>query len=200
MTRRKTTARTLTTEERLRLFGERVKEMRELPYVKQGTPCKFHVGADSSAGTIEYEKQQPEEENLRSFLLLFRHFISKSEPVFIRRVFNDCYRCLTDEFLKTQLAKARDDWDRRMDSGPFTMSVRGEEFSPEYALDLWINGHYFHNDPDKAEALAELGMDSLDLAYLQLTTSLPGLTLIVAYIGMLVDDAFERGLFDFSGE
>lgn len=53
---------------------------------------------------------QPDEDDLRSFLLTLRQFLMPSEPVFLFRMFNLAHKHLTSEELRTDLAASRKEW------------------------------------------------------------------------------------------
>jgi len=79
------------------------------------------------------------------------------------------------------------------------MSLNNEELTPEHALDLWMNGYYFHSDLDKTAELEKFGRGQADLAHIQLITSLPRLVELVLYMEVLIRNAFDKKLFKFEG-
>jgi hypothetical protein len=181
-------------EARLQLFLKRCSQLLELEYVKQGVRWEIHLFGESEESS---NSGKPEEEHLRSFLLLFRQFLSESEPVYIKRIFNDVIRCLVDNELKSIVIETRDLWNSSLRCGPFRMIFEEENITPENALDLWINGEYFHSDADKAAKLQKLGKGQGGLARIQLVTSLPELVQLVLYTRCVVEDSFKRNLFNF---
>jgi hypothetical protein len=40
------------------------------------------------------------------------------------------------------------------------LTLNGRDITPEYVADLWVNGYYFHSDPDKRNALTGLLSDA----------------------------------------
>lgn len=98
----------------------------------------------------------PDEEQLRSFLLTFRQFVSKGEPILIDAVHNRVWQALAAGNLREQLAEARDHWKQQRRRGPMALIMDEVTYTPEFILDLWINGYYFHNDSRKAETLRRL--------------------------------------------
>ena len=181
-------------EARLRLFIAKSSQLLELEYVKQGGQFEIRLFGDPQDAT---KHSKPEEEHLRSFMLLFRQFLSDSEPIFINRIFNDAIRHLADTELKEVVIKARELWRSHLQCGPFKMKFEGEEITPEGALDLWINGEYFHSDPDKQPQLQRLGAGHDGLPRIQLLTSLPRLVYLVLFMREIVHDSFNKGLFKF---
>ncbi len=96
--------------ERLELFVARVEQLKQLRLVRRQQPIKYSFHWDIDPQLTKVESVEPDEEDLRSFLLLFRQFISRGEPVFIERAFNDCLRFLKDDALKTEVGKAQEAW------------------------------------------------------------------------------------------
>lgn len=108
MTSRRRKNPDLKTDRRLRLFLELSSQLRDLEYYKQGMSVKIQLLAGSNTSTPSHK---PEEEQLRSFILSFRKFLSESEPVFIKRIFNDTIRFLVNDEMKQRAIEAKDLWD-----------------------------------------------------------------------------------------
>jgi hypothetical protein len=186
----------LSTHERLEFFAARANELRELRLVRDGMRSKFSLSWNVISKQLAYRAIQPDEEDLRSFLLLFRQFISDREPIFINRIFNDCLRFLDSSELKEQLTKAKDEWKRLFQGmGAIQMVVDNRKLTGEYVLDLWINGHYFHSDSDKAVELHRLMTDQIPLVRMQFMDVLPRLTEIIVYTANVVTYGLREGLF-----
>ncbi|OQX02664.1 MAG: hypothetical protein BWK80_57430, partial [Desulfobacteraceae bacterium IS3] len=60
--------------------------------------------------SINFKIQEPDEDDLRSFLLTFRHFFSQDEPIFLSKILNLCYQHITDNFIKNELIEIRKLW------------------------------------------------------------------------------------------
>lgn len=187
-----------TTRERLELFAYRVKELRQRRLVRGGMNVKFTISWDTASQSLGYRASQIDEEDLRSFLLTFRQFISEREPVFIDRVFNDCFRFLRSDHYKEQLKKARQEWRNTFDRmGPISVTINQRNLTGEFVLDLWINGHYFHNDVEKAAELRRLLGDFIPLMRMKFLDSLVTLTQIILYVGAVVEYGLQEGYFSF---
>jgi hypothetical protein len=103
---------------------------------------------------------EPDTEDFRSYLLTFRQFISEGEPLHLHKIYNLCHQHIANDKCREYLAEARGIWQqisKRSDTG-MTLTINSVELSPAEVADLWINGHYFHNDPEKLRALK--GMES----------------------------------------
>ena len=193
-------AQSLNTVERLLLFRDRVGELNQLRLVRSQAKMKYQFKWDAESAKMTSQAQEPDEEDLRSFLLLFRQFISKKEPIFINRIFNDCIRFLVDKNLKTEVIKAKEAWKEAVTTGMGEIRVNKSNLTPEHVLDLWINGYYFHNDAQKATELKRLLAQPLPLARMRFLLSLADLFRIVSYMGAVVSHGLESDLFEIPGE
>jgi hypothetical protein len=191
----------LSTRDRFGLFVQRVEELSQRRLVRQGMNSKHTIKWDAISQQLTYQAIEPDEEDLRSFLLIFRQFVSDKEPVFISRVLNDCIRFLNSSQLQEYLKKAQGEWKNSFrHMGAFHIVVNERNLTGEYVLDLWINGYYFHNDSDKAAELRRLLTDQLPLVRMQFLTILTSLTHIILYVGNVIRYGFREGLFHFHDE
>lgn len=185
----------LKTIERLKLFKRRADELGNLRLVRSEAKMHFRISWDAESKLLRHQITEPDEEDLRSFLMLFRRFISESEQVYINRVFNDCLRFLSDDVLKEEIQKAKEAWQTGMHLGLVRMYVDETNLAPEYVLDLWINGYYFHDDVEKLAELERLLRQPLCLVRMQFLSILPNLTFIILYLGQVVAHGLKEGLF-----
>lgn len=187
----------LPTIELLTLFAQRTHELSERRLVRKGMNTKLTIRWDCVSGLLRQNIDQPDEEDLRSFLLVFRQFISENEPVFLPRIFNECFRNLDSSELKDELRKAQEQWKLVFHKiGVFKLIIDGKKLTGEFILDLWINGHYFHNDLDKANELHRyLGNISVALVRMQFLSVLSALTNTTLFVGNVVNYGLREGLF-----
>jgi hypothetical protein len=143
----------LAPRQRLELFSVRVDELSETTLVRQNdlkSEWTISMGVDQSLTSSSIE---PNEDLLCSYLLKFRKFISKGEPLYIGAIHNLCQKHFTSEELKGHIRNCRQGWKRTLEHNGVRLTFNGKQISPEYLADLWINGHYFHEDTQKAEEL-----------------------------------------------
>jgi hypothetical protein len=100
-----------------------------------------------------FRSVRPNEDALRSYLMAFRKFISNDEPPFIRSIHNLCYTHITSDELKGHICNCQAGWKERVLQSGIKLNIDGRDILPEYIADLWINGHYFHDDLQKEEEL-----------------------------------------------
>lgn len=140
--------------ERLQLFDRRVEELLAARLLKNFKPgFRLDFGAEKP---LRSEVNEPDEDHLRSFFLTFRKLVSDGEPVFISGIHNILWQRLTTDSLKGALAEAHKEWRGRMRTGMLEFVVDDQKIRPEYVLDLWINGEYFHDDQIKKKELDRL--------------------------------------------
>lgn len=183
---------------RLQLFIQRAKELHNRRFAISGYPFKFHIYTDKENQKITYEiVEKPDEEDLRAFVLDLRRFISEREPVFIRRIFNDCEKYLQDEKIKQNIRDIKSAWVFLWEKGLIQMSSGGKNLPPEKVMDLWINGQYFHDDIDKKEELEQLLNEQIPCIQIQFMISLPSLARVINLTAEIVEYAMNKGLFSF---
>ncbi len=120
--------------------------------LNQGLSSDWSFSMGENQPTV-FRASQPDEEDLRSYLLTFRKFISPKEPVFIRRIHKLCDQHLTSDELKGQIRDCQQGWKNHCVRGGIKLNIHGHDVRPEHIADLWINGHYFHDDLEKAKEL-----------------------------------------------
>lgn len=141
--------------DQLNLFVTRTEELLNSRVIKSGFNSNFTISFAEDR-EIKFTSEEPDEEDLRSFLLTFRQFVSDGEPVHIYRIYNVCQKRITSDELKGYLAEGRAEWKRSLAQGGFKLAWSDTEFQPEEVLDLYINGSYFHNDIAKREFLDKI--------------------------------------------
>ncbi len=103
-----------------------------------------------------FEMREPDEDQLRSFLLALRQFVAPGEPICLNGIYNLCNRVIDSDRLKDCLREARRAWRKAFKRGGFDFVVDDRTITPEHIYDLWINGHYFHADEHKRRELERL--------------------------------------------
>ena len=143
------------------LFLERAKELVQTNLAKSGLSIRHNIHYEKDSG-LSTEFEEPNENDLRSYLLTFRQFISEGEPIFIGRIYNLCARCLTDDELKRDAADARQYWHLAQRHNGMKLIVNGREYTASEVCDWFINGQYFHNDPEHRAKIKEMERFPLD--------------------------------------
>lgn len=188
--------------EQLELFGRRAVELHSTRFIQSGTlenlSFKFSGEQIGEQFKVQFSmNKEIDEEDLRSFLLTFRQFISDNEPIYIHKIFNLCHQFLNDDHLKGELVKARADWNKIMQGQDgLSFTVDEKELTPEYVLRVWINGHYFHNDSEYAEDIRRFNASPIPLDRMRFLMALGDLANIIFYTGNTVNYALKNDLFE----
>ena len=179
--------------DQLGLFAHKVEELRSTRLIRFGFSAGFSVSYERMRG-VNFSSREPEEEDLRSFLLTFRQFMADREPVFLHTIYNICYQRLTDERFKRLLAEARQIWKDYLKQGGFKLVWNERKVAPEKIFDLWINGVYFHNDAEKRVFLTRIAPHEQSLLRNVFLDFLIEGTRQVLYVGNIVRIALREGL------
>jgi hypothetical protein len=137
----------------LDLFVRQVQNLVGLRLVTSGQ-LDSSVTIRIRGGTADFEPSQPDEEDLRSFLLTFRKFMLQDDPLNIGKIANLLYAEITNDDHRKLLNNERARYKAAMKHGKIVFDVDGTPCTPEENFDLWINAIYFHNDDAKAQTLA----------------------------------------------
>ncbi len=143
---------------------------------------------------LRFESREPDEEDLRSFLITFRQFVSNKDPVFLGHIHNLCQQYVISDELRGYLIESREAWKKAQRSTGLKLVYNEREFTPEYVADLWINGYYFHNDTKKRLALTRLLPHEGMLVRNQFLNFLVDTTRIVLYVSNIITIALKEGL------
>ena len=141
--------------DQLLLFIKRAEELCATHLMQTGLKPDMSISHSQKDGTT-YQLNEPDEDDLRSFLLTYRQFISPNEPVFINKIYNLCQTHVTNPDGRAFLAKARKHWNDLQKNNNLRLVYMGEALAPSEIQDLWINGYYFHNDTAKKARLEKL--------------------------------------------
>lgn len=186
---------------RLDLFIQRAEELRTSRAVQKGLKNHLEVKWEKTKG-LRIEADQPDAEDLRSFLVPFRKFLMSGEPIFLDGMFNLCDLCLTDKELKERVREEREEWKRVRRRPWISLEIDGERLTPERIADLWINGLIFHDNEAKAQAFERMSKEALAVTFLkhQFLDFVIDTTRITLYLAEIVKQAYARGVFDLADE
>ena len=185
---------------RFELFRDRSEELRHTRILQSG----FNPGVtmhgrclDGVEGPWElsFESYEPDADDLRSCVTVFRPFILQDEPVHLFSIYNLCHQHLTHEQFKTSLAKSREVFARECKSSGVILKLNEQEMTPERVSDLWINGYYFHIDEEQVLFLRSLPPVEQMLVKNQFLFFLVGAITQVLYVGNIIHTSLTEGYF-----
>ena len=79
----------------------------------QGLSNEWSLSMGEDRPTV-FRSVEPDEEDLRSYLMTFRKFISKEEPVFISYIHGLCHKHFTSDEPKGHIRNCQDGWKQRV--------------------------------------------------------------------------------------
>jgi hypothetical protein len=185
---------TLTSHEQIDLFMARGEEMWTSRVRREGLKVSFNVKW-SIGEEVNHQIEEPDAEDFRSFLTIFRKFISPDSDIFLPKIYNLCHQYIANDECKEVLAEARAAWleiQQHPDSG-LSVTVAGRQLSPKDVVDIWINGHYFHDDVEGMRLLKIMNplqhsaTRAIFIDYVIETTN------IIRHLAQTIRTAIERG-------
>lgn len=180
--------------ETLELFVARAEELQHSRLLVNGFSPSLSMNWDRVSG-LRFENNDPEEEDLRSYLITFRKFIAPGEPLYLFKIYNICLQYLLGDKLRDNLVEARLAWKKQLRNGGFRLIFNDRDINPEYIANLWINGFYFHDEPEKYRKLKSLlPHESMLVRHVFLDHVLEA-TRQIAYLTFVIKVALRDGLF-----
>jgi hypothetical protein len=179
--------------EDLRLFVARADELLSTRLLRTGTPLSFTINFDKMRG-LRFRAEEPNPDDLRSFLNVLRHFLLDREPTNVGKTHNLCQRVFTSDELRGYLRHARDTWKKEQKQGGIKIVFNEKDWTPEYIARLWLNGWYFHNDRDKRALLRALAAPQSMLVRHVFISFMLDTARVVAYMSNVIRVALKDGL------
>lgn len=191
-------------KEQLELYVSRVNELVVSRIVKEGnlkyrTKVTFNF---ENASENEIIEEEPDHDDFKAFLLTFRLMIAQNEPTFFHNVRNTAFKSLKNDMPKEQeyLSGYKEQWSKVMKGEYSNISIDDTKLVPEYVLDMYINGVYFHNDIEHRIKLSKLEKSAMRLDKMQLYDTVIGLTRIIFWLAGFIQEGFKEDWFVFEDE
>jgi len=175
-----------------RLFIERSDELDRTRLCQSGS--ELGVTFKVVEGRTEIVPRFPDEEDLRSYLVVFRHFLLDREPVFLYRVFTLCEMDLTSDPHKVKARSARAGLKTATAGSGFALIYQEKDLTPEDSLGLLLNGVYFHSDPKHREYLASVPSFLWPMVKFSFLTAVVGVAEVIRYTARVLRDALAKDL------
>ncbi len=185
-------------EERLRFFVRKAEELRERRILRDNDfSANLSLTYNAYSG-YRIDTTLHDEEDLRSLLVSLRPFLSNDEVIFLNAIYNLCQLCLTSDEYRQKLIDARQDWKFSQESSGINVIIDDTNLTPEYVAKLWINGYYFHFDPDATSELERLMATDPAMIRWRFLNFIVDATRQVLYVGAIVKAALRDNHFDFT--
>ena len=133
---------------RLSIFCERAKELRESQFIQEGSSIGVTLKWDKEEGLRIIEKEI-NTTSLKAFLVTFRQFFMKKEPIFIFDIYSLCLSHIANDKYKEYLSKSRAILKKSLRYSGVPISYNGIEKSAQHIMDLIINGAFFHSSDER---------------------------------------------------
>lgn len=182
----------MNSSDKLSLFNHKAEELKRTRLLKNGFNPSITIDYEKMKG-VRFDVHEPDEDDLRSFLILFRQFFLKNEPIFLNSIYTICHQNFTSQKIKEDLIEAKKIWKKSLKSFGLVYIFNGQELTPEYITDLWINGYYFHNDQEKVALLKRLRLVQPIVRYYFFHHLVEG-TKQVLYLSNIITFARKEGL------
>jgi hypothetical protein len=177
----------------MNLFLTRARELERTRLIQSGYSPSWSFNFDRMQG-LRFSSTEPDEEDLRSFLITFRQFVSERDPIFLNRVYNLCQQHLRSDELKRLLVTSRRALRTSQQHGGIQFVFNDKNITPEYVADLWINGWYFHNDYEKRRKLERLMPHEFIMVRQRFLAFIAGVTVQIFYVANIINAALKEGL------
>ena len=189
--RAKASTNGLPVRDQLGLFAHEVDVLSQRRLVRDGMDASFTVSFDRMKG-MSIRVNEVDEEDLRAYLTGFRKFISEGEPVFLNHIYNLLDQRLTSPDLKQQLRESRAYWKEAFKGKGMKVTFNERDLTPEYVMDLLINGEIFHTDWQKRQTLRSIW--PTELTRFMVNNLIVEATRVLFYVGNVVQFALHENL------
>lgn len=163
----------------LELFIAKVEELRSCRLVQTSHQISFTLNVKGKEGKTT--TTLPDEESLRSFLLVFRNFYSPSETISFRRVCDILSGLIQDRHIKENINKTRDVYEDTLRRSPLSLIENDQAVSPEEVLRRWMYGYYHHTDNSKRKEIEAWGF-AVGLTKMQFISTIFDLSRCVVWL------------------
>jgi hypothetical protein len=189
--------------QRFDLYCKRAEELRTTSFAQSELFKHFSINIKGNQTAEGFElriaMQQPSPDELRSYLMVLRHFVANREPTQFRFISREIMRTGNNPSLIACAKLVRDQFAHVYRDTSFPLIVNGKRLGAEWIQRLFFNGEFFHSDPEKVRVLEMMkGRPEEPLVrYLFITMSInlfPPIVNLDLIIRNREDDQFLSGL------
>ncbi len=186
-----------TDREKLELFILKVNDLHSTRLAKMGFRIQHKI--QYRPESTESNLNQPDEPDIREYLLTFRPFISESEDVFLNRILNICSWQLKSDEMKQNVAHIRESLERVKQYNGILFQRNGRHITPLQATNMYLDGIYFHDDLEYQKQLVSMYSLEADFLRSYFLNFVIDTSKIIDIIQNGIYHAFQEGLFQFEG-
>lgn len=164
----------------LDLFIEKVDELLSCKLLK--TKRKISFSLQFAEGQGKATTRLPDEESLRSFLLVFRNFYSPREKISFLKVCDILENAITDVKVVGSIRKTREIYQDVLDKSPLSLVEGNKSVTPHEIMRRWMYGFYHHTDNKKRAKIKAWGF-AVGLTKMQFVSTVFNLSKCVIWLG-----------------
>lgn len=190
--------------DKLAHFIRCVDEMCERRLIKSGKfkrlEFSFHISRNDKTNEtqIDYNITELDEEDFRSFLLIFRQFILQGEPIFVDYILGVVYKYLKPEHRSMQQNVSNVWKEAKKGNGKTFFYDGNEKLSPEEIIKLWLYGDFFHGEIDKTSRINAWKEGGLLIMYQkELLFAVHDMFNTIVWIRRYIEDGLSNSWLDF---
>ena len=191
MTNRRPRGTPVSIQQRVHLFLRLYDELKKEPYAKNGEiSISFTIGGSGEAISTNTQRQE-----FRSYIVLFRQFISPDDNCYIDTILRRLPMHVDDSALRARLSAAMDQW--KAANGiwsPLAPLSLGAFASGRATADLYLNGGVFHSDLHLSEVWDAVGPDKQRFIEYHFRQYEAKVRLVVIELKKVIDEAKAGGL------
>jgi len=139
----------------LNLFIEKVEELKGCDLLQASHKLSFSINISGNQGAAT--TSLPSEEQLRSFLLVFRNFYSPNEEIHFPKVCRILINNLENEEGKRKVSEVETVYGQILAMSPVSFIEDDTPLTPNEILRRWFYGYYHHTDREKREKVEKWG-------------------------------------------
>jgi len=133
----------------IKKFCDLMDRISQLPFINTTRSYKFQIKFDH--GNLYQKIEGIDEDAFRSFLLDFRKTVAQGSSTNWNYICNKVEKSHLDEIKKEEVRKCRAALKEFGQHGCIRYVFGETEQKPEEMIDVWLNGHYFHEDEQKSK-------------------------------------------------
>lgn len=176
-------------KKKLDLFIKKVDELLNCKLSK--TKSKVSFSLHFAEGKGEAVTKLPDEESLRSFLLVFRNFYSPREEINFFKVCDILENAIKDAKLVGNIKKTREIYQEILDKSPCVLVEGDKTVTPHEIIRRWMYGFYHHTNEKKRAKIKAWGFAS-GLTKTQFVLTVFGLSKCIVWLGNVARN-FSKG-------
>lgn len=169
----------------LELFITKVNELVNCKLLQTTHKMKFSLNVVGNQGKAT--TTLPDEDSLRSFLLIFRNFYSPRERINFLKICDILIDSIQEVSVRDRIEKIREVYKQTLDRSPVHLVENDKSVSPNEIVRRWLYGFYHHTEDAKRKKIEAWGF-AAGLTKTQFISTVFVLSKCVIWLGNMVKD------------